>query len=398
MPCPDANAVYQFLRGGLDSQERLSLESHIDGCADCRQLISHLASSEGPGQPRGPLGAEPPTLDESGAPFPNRRSLEDRVLPAGTAIGRYRLGRQVGSGSMGSVYVARDPELDREVAIKVLHPALVGDGAARARFLREAQAMARLSHPNVISIFDAGPFGDGIFLAMEYVDGETLSDWLALPRPPSEILERFLAAGQGLLAAHQRGLLHRDFKPDNVLVGRDGTVRVTDFGLARATAAPSQEAVTEPDSGSGGRRALDAPLTRTGEFLGTPRFMAPEQFLSGPTDARADQFSFCVALYAALYGEHPFPGDSVTNLAVAVMTGKVRPPPAGAKVRASLRRVLLRGLRHRPEERYPSMESLLEDLVAEPRRHRTRRIAAMALAGALGLGGMVAAALALGAR
>src|SRR5258707_610263 len=242
---------------------------------------------------------------------------------------------------MGVVYAAYDPELDRKVAVKLLRAEADTKSnarAAQARLLREAQAMARLSHPNVISVHDVGALGTQVFIAMEFVEGKTLTRWLKeKPLTPREIVQTFLQAGKGLAAAHAAGLVHRDFKPDNVLIGNDGRIKVLDFGLARAVEDVVGDAPTLPPqvvaSGLSTPRQLEARLTRSGAFLGTPAYMAPEQLLGKTIDARADQFSFCVALYEALYGERPFAANSIEEVASAVVESKIRPPPSSARVR-----------------------------------------------------------------
>jgi eukaryotic-like serine/threonine-protein kinase len=334
------------------------------------------------------------------------------VLGRGAAIGRYVVLGLVGRGGMGDVYAAYDPELDRKVAVKLVRTGRQDrrdPTGGRVRMLREAQAIARLSHPNVIVVFDVGPLGDGVFIAMEYVEGSTLSFWTqSAKRSWRELLETFRAAGCGLAAAHAAGIVHRDFKPDNVLVGRDGQVRVMDFGLARqvwggtarrlptvssAPAAPEGVASapdddedlfstvnfnarhTPPELTGSSERPFDSKLTQTGAALGTPAYMAPEQFIGGATDARSDQFSFCVALFEALYGVRPFAGKTLEELRGNVLAGVVAETPAEAKVPSWLRRILLRGLRADPEERYPSMEALLAALSHDPTKALTRRLA-----------------------
>jgi serine/threonine protein kinase len=220
--------------------------------------------------------------------------------------------------------------------------------------------MAQLAHPNVVSIYDVGRIGDQVFLAMELVEGQTLRQWLSEGEQPSEhVLRAFTEAGKGLQAAHQAGLVHRDFKPDNVLVGKDGRVRVTDFGLARS------ESIGRP----GLEPFADTPLasiTQTGAVVGTPAYMAPEQYDGRPTDARSDQFSFCASLYEGLCGHRPFAGDTFVELAREVRSGRVREPKA--RVRAKVHKAIVRGLATRPEDRYPSMQALLGDLA--PARSR----------------------------
>jgi eukaryotic-like serine/threonine-protein kinase len=301
-------------------------------------------------------------------------------LDRGATVGRYRVLDRIGAGGMGVVYAAYDPELDRRVAVKLLRPDRFSSEAGRLRLLREAQALARLTHPNVVAVYDAGTFGGRVFVAMELVEGETLRQWLeAGSRSWREVLDRFLPAGRGLAAAHAAGLVHRDFKPENVLLGRDGRVRVVDFGLAKALAdaaeEPAVEGVAAEDSGG----ALVTPLTEWGVVLGTPAYMAPEQLRGIAADARSDQFSFCVALYEALYGERPFAGDSPRAIAEAVSRGVVKEAPAGTKVPGWLRAVVLRGLKASPEERYPAMDGLLRDLERDPEAVRRRWLAAAAI-------------------
>ena len=354
-------------------------------------------------------------------------------LGRGDSIGRYLVLGLLGKGGMGEVYAAYDPELDRKVALKLLRAqaaAGVDPSEGRARLLREAQAIARLSDPNVVVVFDVGMFGERVFLAMEFVDGNTIGYWLqAQTRSWREVVRTFTAAGRGLASAHRAGLVHRDFKPDNVMITRDGQVRVMDFGLARSidadgeakpgqsveksgvvaapVAAATVQAVaaanadwTEADvatrdlsTGAAPVRttspstAFTAPLTMTGAMMGTPAYMAPEQFKGTAVDARSDQFSFCVALHEALYGVRPFEGKNIHDLTANVLAGKVRPAPAKARVPGWLRRIVLRGLRVDRAERFPSMEALLATLEKDPARARRRWAAAGAVAGLIAVMG-----------
>jgi tetratricopeptide (TPR) repeat protein/tRNA A-37 threonylcarbamoyl transferase component Bud32 len=303
-------------------------------------------------------------------------------LKRGSTLGRYVVLNKLGGGGMGVVYLAYDPELDRRVALKLLRPealeTLAGE-AARSRLLREAQAMARLSHPNVISVHDVGTLGERVFIAMEYVPGWTLTRWLKEKlRSRQEILGVFAQAGKGLGAAHTAGLVHRDFKPENVLIGKSGQVKVLDFGLARAGQDSEDVAPTLPRSfelkGSSTPRALEEKLTRSGAFLGTPAYMAPEQFLGSKADARTDQFSFCVALYEALYGERPFAGDSIEVLIQNVTKGDLRAPSKSSSVPGWLRDILLQGLRIDPDQRFPTMEELLRQLSKDRGALRRRAV------------------------
>ena len=381
----------------------------------------------------------------------------------------------VGRGGMGDVYAAYDPELDRKIAVKLLRArpsAGQSTSEGRTRLLREAQAIAKLSHPNVVVVYDVGTFDEAVFIAMEFIDGDTVRYWLnASTRDWREVLRVFVAAGRGLAAAHDAGLVHRDFKPDNVMVGRDGKVRVMDFGLARQTgvadpvsprrpaarriggrareerrdrrrcrsrscrrsptvcrgrspagpsdrtsrrrstwtsrawcrrptaarARRSRRASCSTATASASPRALETNLTQTGAMLGTPAYMAPEQFASKPGDARTDQFSFCVALYESLYGERPFEGKSFMALMASVAKGVVREAPEGTKVPSWVRRVILRGLLPSADARHPSMTALLDALEKDPSVAH-RRWAAGAATVVMAAGMVIGAARTLQAR
>lgn len=289
----------------------------------------------------------------------------------------------LGAGAMGAVYAAHDPELDRPVALKVLHADPLGDPAERrSRLAFEAQAMARLAHPNVVAVFDVGvdaPTGQ-LFVAMEHVSGATLAAWLrAAPRSESAVLDVFLQAGRGLAAAHAAGLVHRDFKPENVLVGADGRARVGDFGLARR---PHGAPALPPGAQLGGLA-----LTAQGALVGTPAYMSPEQLRGTTADARSDQFAFAVALFEALTGTRPFAGQSLGELAGNVVGGRVSPALAN---RPTWQRAFFqRALATDPGSRYASMEAALEDLGRD--RRTPRRTIAIAVASVLTVAGVVAA-------
>ena len=364
------------------------------------------------------------------------RPPDGNLLARGATIGRFQVIALVGKGGMGEVYAAYDPELDRNVAIKLLRAGKNSDSdEGRARMMREAQATARVSHPNVVIVYDAGTFQDRVFIAMEFVEGHTLGYWMhARTRSWPEVLEVFTAAGRGLAAAHERDLVHRDFKPDNVMIGADGQVRVMDFGLVQIA---GERSADEPDgagdgrvqaaqdddvtaelsgpraSGGSGATSVTAPartgpddlittrtlsttpgrgawrgprtgrnahLTRFGASMGTPAYMSPEQFRGEPTDAATDQFSFCVALYEALYGERPFAGRTPDDLGKNVTSGFVRTAPQGSRVPGWIREVLLRGLAVNPAERWPSMTALLAQLEQQPAVASRRRFVAAAAA------------------
>ncbi len=280
--------------------------------------------------------------------------------------GRYKVVGTLGAGGMGIVLSAYDPDLERAVALKLLHPEIHGAiGADHAtRLTREARAMAQLAHPNVVTIYEVGAIDDRIFLAMELVDGTTLRGWLAeRPRSWREVVSMFVEAGRGLAAAHEHGLVHRDFKPDNVLIGSDGRPRVTDFGLA----AVAGEALHPRDAASPAYAAVPddaAPATVTA--LGTPAYMSPEQWAGGGVDPRSDQFAFCVALWEAVHGERPFAGGQAHVARDAVRRGVLRPPVR--RIPRWLDAAIRRGLATDPAARWPDLTSLLDHLA-----HRTRR-------------------------
>jgi len=299
------------------------------------------------------------------------------ALERPTTFGRYIMLERLGSGGMGVVYAAYDPDLDRKLAVKVMRPEVVAD---QSRLLREARTMARLQHPNVAVVHDVGTVAGQLFIAMELVDGTTLASWLQeKPRAWPEVLALFLQAGRGLAAAHAVGVVHRDFKPSNVLVGRDGRARVVDFGLAR-TLDGSAPAAAASEPASSLSPSADPRLTRTGALMGTPTYMSPEQFLRHAVDARSDQFSFCVALYAALWNQRPFAGDDPLAIADEVVSGRCRPPPKESTVPPPVRDAVLRGLATRPEDRWPSLDELLAALAYAPARRRRLPLIAVAAA------------------
>jgi serine/threonine protein kinase len=304
-------------------------------------------------------------------------------------IGRYVVLDRLGSGGMGVVYSAYDNELDRKVAIKLLHPERAGAGDdARARLLREAQAMAKLSHPNVIGVYGVGTREDQVYVATELVKGTTLKSWVKEKKPGArQVVDVFMQAGRGLSAAHAAGLVHRDFKPENVLIADDGRVRVLDFGLARALQADPLEETVERPSTDSGSQPLDAPITKTGAITGTPAYMSPEQYEGKQADERSDEFSFCVALWEALFKERPFQGDTQNELTTSILEGRVSEPPKGSKVPAYLRAIVRKGLRPKPADRFPSMQALLAELHKDPARTRRQVFLAAAVAAVVGFGG-----------
>ena len=282
--------------------------------------------------------------------------------PAGR-IGRYRVLERLGEGAMGAVYSAYDETLDRRVAIKVLKQfAAPGTGETSLRMRREAQALARLNHPNVAQVFEVSEADGQTFVVMEYIAGQTLRAWLGEGTHTwREVVATFLQAGRGLAAAHAVRLVHRDFKPDNVLVGVDGRARVVDFGLARSFGGSPATATAAADPSVAGGDSS----TRTGAVVGTPRYMSPEQHEGREVTDRGDQFGFCVALWEALYGGPPFVGATLIELRRRVTTGQREAPPLGSEVPTSVLAILDRGLARESDARWPTMDVLLEALASD---------------------------------
>jgi len=366
-------------------RRRCATFGHVGNTEDDR--ASRSASLTIPGRPE---ALREPSADNrvegSGQLPPNASEHADggERLPNGATLGRYVVTGCVGTGGMGVVYSAHDPDLDRRVALKVLRPELSAEPGSRARLLREARAMAQLSHPNVVPIHDVGVLGDQVFIAMELVDGVTLRSKFDRTTPWRTVVNTYLQAARGLGAAHAAGLVHRDFKPDNVLFGNDGRIRVVDFGLVSLD--PFE--LTRPDASTALRSELGVAVkTTAGVIFGTPAYMAPEAIRGEMTDARADQFSFCVALFHDLYGAYPHGGATLAERAEQIARGKIA-RPAGSAVPDRVYRVLLRGLSARSLDRYRSMEALahaLEHAIAP--RHRVRAVVIGAL-GALVVGAL----------
>ncbi|HXU03268.1 MAG TPA: protein kinase, partial [Polyangia bacterium] len=341
--CLNEATVLAFLDARLPPTDRAEVETHLASCGACADLTTWTAAD---------------LVNRNHESLGQGRPFLDQLAP-GARVGQYQILGAVGRGGMGEVYAAYHPELDRRIALKVVYEAGADTEERRARLLREARAIARLTHPNVVTVYDAGVSGDLVFIAMEFVDGQTLDSWLgAAARSVRQILDVFIAAGRGLAAAHAAQIVHRDFKPQNVMIGEDGSVRVMDFGLARLVhedlppiaagdaiadkAAHAGTAVAEgtPEA----KPRVMAPVTKAGALLGTPAYMAPEQFRREKTTARSDQFSFCVALHEALYGRRPVgahlhgaPGRPAVASAGAKSTQAVNVP-------SWLRAVVERGL------------------------------------------------------
>ncbi|WP_163992336.1 protein kinase domain-containing protein [Pyxidicoccus caerfyrddinensis] len=349
MNCPDEGSLSLYVAGLLAAAEHEALRAHLRDCSECRAALGALEAPDD----------EPP--EARGALVPGDR------------VGRFVVLYPVGEGGMGRVYAAYDPELDRNVALKVLHARQLRRldlPQAKARLEREARAMARLSHPHVASIHDVGERDGQLFLVMELLEGGTLRQWLReRPRSRQEVLTAFAQAAEGLAAAHAVGIVHRDFKPDNVVLTRDGQVRVTDFGLAHAVASPQVGAPVP-------KGTLGEPLTVSGALLGTPAYSAPEQLRGERGDARADQFSFCVALYEALNGQHPFQATTPEELLARVEAGTIRSETT--RLPGWLRAAVRRGLSASPVSRFGSMAELGRLLSRDPHRWK-KRAAALAV-------------------
>jgi|GEM_PF-2100143 len=408
--CLDANVVQDLMSGALDEVMRANVLGHLDTCEDCRELLgvtakvalqevvtetqpysSHLIAPRrgsgdlaldetiAPSDAEQALGATLDSGDHSagGTMRPTSRLVppRGRAVSEGGPFGRYVLDEKIGSGAMGVVWRAHDPKLGRLVALKLLRRY---DPALMDRLVREAQSMAQVTHPNVVGVYDVGATDGASFIAMELVSGQSLRAWQTEgKRTLPEIITAYIAAGRGLAAAHSAGIIHRDFKADNVLVGQDGSVKVTDFGLAAAK--PSETGTKHP--------IAEVNLTTEGSVLGTPAYMAPEQFAGLNVDPRTDQFNFCATLYEALYGERPFEGKMFAELSENVIAGKIKPAPGTTSVSNGLRAILVRGLSVKPGDRFPTMDFLLAEL-GRDRARPWRRTAwiALAVAAVLGLG------------
>ena len=405
MECLDANVVQDLMSGSLEAVTRSAVLGHLDTCDECRQLLSftardvarssvdHAIGLEATALPLPiELAATMATLGGGGGGGSFDQALDATALPTevggparnpsqrdaprtqGRKFGRYTLIERLGAGAMGVVWRAEDNELRRHVALKLLKRP---DEALVQRLHQEARSMARVGHPNVVTVFDSGVVAGETYIAMELVEGQSLRAWqTAMRHTIPEIVQAYIGAGRGLAAAHDAGIIHRDFKPDNVLVGNDRRVRVTDFGLAAAK--PTIGGVSEIG---------DVNLTTQGSVLGTPAYMAPEQFTGGNVDTRTDQFNFCVALYEALYGERPYAGKTFEELGESVCEGRLKPPPAGTRVSGALRAIVGRGMSPRPGDRYPTMDHLLTELGRDRARPwRRTAIVTAALAAVLALG------------
>ncbi|MBV1859148.1 MAG: serine/threonine protein kinase, partial [Nannocystaceae bacterium] len=356
-----------------DDEGRMGSAPGVEAVNRARIRAAARAKLFGEPGPASSQGAEDTDCGTTGAAAPPATVDPER-------IGRFRILDRLGAGGMGVVFSAYDPELDRKVALKLLRPELA-EGATRgstgtSRLQREAQAMARLNHPNVVTVHEVGRYEDQVFVAMEFVDGMTLGQWAQDDRDWQDVVRIYCDAAAGLEAAHAAGIVHRDFKPDNVMLGKDGRVRVMDFGLSRsdrseATVSDDQPAESQP-----------ATLTQTGAVMGTPAYMAPEQHSASPTTAACDQFAFCVSLWESLTGIRPFAGRTYGELAGNVVAGRIQAPPGTATAPRRIFDALRTGLATDPEDRFGSMSALVAALRISP--FRTLRRVSVGLA-AVGL-------------
>ena len=354
--CVSPEDAALLIEGALDDAAAAAIDRHVADCDRCRRMVAAAADT-------GDDTTEPGAAGE-GRPAPGDR------------IGRYRLVEPIGRGGMGVVFRGRDETLGRDVAIKLIR---IAGADAAARALREARALARLSHPNVVAIHDAGEHDGATFLAMELVPGRTLTEWLAAPRPAGEVLAVIADVARGLAAAHRAGLVHRDVKPGNVLVGDDGRSRIADFGLARGPGGGASGAAVP------GARAADATDPR--HLVGTPAYMAPEQLAGGEVDARTDQFALAQTAWEALFGAAPFPITPAAERLAAIRGGRITEPAAErrARVPRHVEPSLRRALAADPAARFRDVEHLAAALAPRRRRRAAAAITVAVVAAGAGV-------------
>ena len=375
-----------------------ALSDHLNSCELCssNRAVTAAAPTPSRGLAAAKTEADPGRGSAAAAATVPGRRARVSSTPIGPAVrvGRFVLGKEIGRGGMGVVYKANDLELDRTVALKFLtteNVSAIWRSKLVRRFRREGQAMAKLSHPNVVQIYEVGEHEGQVFLAMEYVDGTDLSDWLSNETlKTQEVVEVFLAAGAGLDAAHSEGLIHRDFKPSNVLISKQGEVKVTDFGLARLGNEDS-ELPAEDARFRSRHDLLGAQMTQTGGLVGTPPFMSPEQLAGRPLDTRSDIFSFGVGLFYGLYGKLPFDGDDHASLGESIASEELSAEVSDrGRVPRVVEQAIRRSLRHDPAERFSSISEMLDEL-KPPKVGKTVGLTAVVAAlgvGALALFGM----------
>lgn len=373
----DESTIALFLERRLPDERVRGLQHHLDDCEDCRGILASLAKLSIMPLASGSVHVTDETMPAAAAAT-DGAARAGAVRGRGDRIDRYVVLDLVGAGAMGAVYAAFDPDLDRKVAVKLLH-ARVPDGDTR--MLREAQALARVAHPNVIGVHDVGTYDGHVFIAMEYVAGATFRAWVAeRTRPWQDIVARGIEAGRGLAAAHAVGLVHRDVKPDNILVHDRGVARIGDFGLASSTGE-----VPERDPLVASKSTFDVQLTAPNSIVGTPAYMAPEQLAGRAAGARSDQFGFCATLYEALYGTRPYPGSTIEEIVGAMEAGRPAAPVRDPGVPKRIRAALVRGLAVDPAARFASMDELVDELAYQPWSRRRVALAALAAVAIVGL-------------
>jgi serine/threonine protein kinase len=349
--CGGSDTLGALVAGALPEAERAAIADHAAVCADCHALIDGLVGT------RASCPTAPATAGGGEAAW--------YALGRGAQVGRYLLDAPLGIGGMSVVHAAVDPALGRRIAVKLSRPELRDPDGGRDRLIREARSLARLAHPNVVTLFDVGEHRGQPFLALELVDGGSLSAWLRrAARTTDEILDCLIGAARGLAACHAAGIVHRDIKPDNILVGLDGRARISDFGLAR-----SGERLATPAGSCGDPVATPSDRSRPGTLAGTPAYMAPEHQARGETDPRSDQWSFCATLYEALAGVRPFVAEDLAARAAAIAAGRLAAPAPGRRVPGWLHRLVARGLHADPAARWPSMDAVVDGL-AHPASRR----------------------------
>ena len=376
--CPERARTVALGTGTLRSEDVAAARSHAESCDACRVVLSEVGTA-----PTMRVALDTPQRTQATMTAPDRESTP-RVVERESRpwIGRYRVLEKLGAGGMGAVFAAEDRELDRKVAIKLLHGT---SETASARLVREARALAKLRHPNVVTIYEVGRHEGDAFVAMELIEGTTLRDWMHGEHTIEERLAVVIQAGHGLAAAHAEGLIHRDFKPENVMVGKDGRVQVLDFGLAKTALVADDDEPRHPSD-----EAIDS-ITQTGTLLGTPAYMAPEQLVGDATDARTDQFAYCVTLFEVIHGFRPFAGSTHAALHAAIVDRRFVELPRRTGVPAHIEAAIMRGLAVDPEQRFPDTKALLAALRARepdaaPPPPRRRGVA-LALIGVVAIGG-----------
>jgi eukaryotic-like serine/threonine-protein kinase len=360
--CPSEASLAEYLEQRLSPEEADPIRAHAAQCDRCGMTVAMLGGTEESD------GATP--IDTSLGAFVERTELA-QAFAVGAVVSHYRILHKVGQGAMGIVYAAHDLQLERRVALKVLlddrSEAEWSDAlSAGGRLLREARSMARLVHPNIATVFEVGIANRHLFLAMQLVDGTTLADWLATSPRRDRVLSLFVEAARAVGAAHRAGVVHRDLKPHNILVSKDGVPIVTDFGIAATT----DDAPLPADDASAVSLSMLSTLHRTRHLAGTPAYMAPEVLHGSRATAASDQFSFAVCIHEALSGRRPYEADTLDALKEHAARAA---PRIDSSIPAALKPVLVRALAVHPAARYASMGALADALEAASARRPSKR-------------------------